>query len=87
MSRRNGEASYSARLGAARTKAANLAADFFEHSGVNYDCLKTVQDTIKPELDRLATLEEFRPYNVNSTNNLRRAADEVHRRWKDRRDA
>lgn len=76
------EPSYSARMGAARTKVVGLAADFFERSGVRYDCLKTVQDTVKPELDRLATLEEFRPYNVNSTNQLRRVGDEVHRRWK-----
>jgi hypothetical protein len=61
-----------------------LCADFFERSGVKYDCLKTVQDTVAPELNRLAGLPEFEHYNVNSRMNLQRVGDEVHRRWKEK---
>jgi hypothetical protein len=82
MARHNGHETYSQRLADARRKAVEHCADFFERSGVKYDCLKTVQDTVAPELNRLAGLPEFQHYNVNSRMNLQRVGDEVHRRWK-----
>jgi hypothetical protein len=82
--RRENAESYAARVGAARRKAITHCADFFERSGVEYDCLNTVHNTVRPELERIAQLEEFRPYNVASPNNLRRVGAEVHARWKAR---
>lgn len=84
MAKDRGGESYSARLAAARQKAINYCADFFEASGVEYTCLKVVMDTVAATLASLANLDEFRPYNVNTTRTLQRIADEVHKRWRQR---
>lgn len=84
MARRSTGESYSQRINAARRKAVIHCADFFERSGVEYDCLKTVERIVEPELQAIAEQSEYAPYNVASPNNLRRVLDEVHNRWKKR---
>jgi hypothetical protein len=84
MARNRSGESYSQRISAARRKAVIHCADFFDRSGVEYDCLKTVERIVEPELQAIAEQAEYAPYNVASPNNLRRVLDEVHNRWKQR---
>ena len=77
---------HGARQHYARAMAVELCVEFFFRSDARYTCAAVVIETVKPELQRLAGLPDFRGLNVNTHYTLNRVADEVHRRWKERQE-